>query len=90
MSIKFYLVVIAAFAFMVGESLWAGYLVKAELAHRGYEISLGWTYLLCYVLLNAFDFFSKADNNLKVALRINSFGWIVIATIVLWWRGVIW
>jgi hypothetical protein len=90
MITKTHITVIPFIAYTVFEALWVSWLVRAEAQLHGIFISLVWAYLGCYVVLNAFDLYSpRTLKGFRVALRINNACWIIIATLVLWVRGVI-
>ena len=79
-------IVIAAFAFayLILETVWASILVdrllKAFFAQTVFNYFL--LLAICGVVLNTFDMVCKCDYNLKAALRVNTFLWLVIITIV--------
>jgi hypothetical protein len=90
MITKTHIDVISFIAYTILESLWAGWLVKSEALVHGIDINLTWSYLGCYIILNAFDLYSPHTlRGFRVALRLNNACWIIIATLVLWVRGVI-
>jgi hypothetical protein len=90
MTTKTHAVVIPFIAYTILESVWVSWLVRAEALLHGIDISFIWSYLGCYIALNAFDLYSpRTLRGFRVALRLNNACWIVIATLVLWIRGVI-
>lgn len=90
MITKTHVAVIPFITYTVLESLWVSWLVRAEALFRGISFDLLWAYLGCYIVLNAFDLYSPQTlRGFRFALRINNACWIVIATLVLWVRGVI-
>jgi hypothetical protein len=66
------------------ETVWASILVDRLLKVFFTQTVFNYFLLLaiCGVVLNTFDMVCKCDYNLKAALRLNTFMWLVIITII--------
>lgn len=82
---KTVLISLLAIAYVIFEFVWATALVAALLREFFPQSNFNFFLLLgiCAVVLNAFDLLNKCDDyNLKAALRVNTFMWLVILTVV--------
>lgn len=84
MSIKTVLVSLFAITYVIFESIWAAALAAALLREFFPHTTFNFVMILgvCAVALNSFDLWVKCDYNLKAALRVNTFLWLVILTVV--------
>lgn len=73
-----------AIAYVIFESIWAAALAAALLRKFLPQINFNFLVLIgiCALVLNSIDLFVKCDYNLKAALRVNTFMWLVILTVV--------
>ena len=73
-----------AISYMIFESIWAAALAAALLRKFLPQINFNFLVLIgiCALVLNSIDLFVKCDYNLKAALRVNTFMWLVILTVV--------
>ncbi len=71
-------------AYVIFEAVWATALVAALLREFCPQTNFNFFLLLglCAVVLNSFNLLIKCDYNLKAALRVNTFMWLVILTVV--------
>jgi hypothetical protein len=78
------LVSLLAIAYVIFESIWAAALAAALLRKFLPQINFNFLVLIgiCALVLNSIDLFVKCDYNLKAALRVNTFMWLVILTVV--------
>ena len=73
-----------AIAYVIFESIWAAALVAALLSEFFPHTAFNFFMILgvCALALNSVDLWTKCDYNLKAALRVNTFMWLVILTVV--------
>jgi hypothetical protein len=71
-------------AYVIFEAVWATALVAALLREFCPQTNFNFFLLLglCAVVLNAAGLLIKFDPDLKAALRVNTFMWLVILTVV--------
>ena len=84
MPMKTILASLLAIAYVIFESIWAAALAAALLRKFLPQINFNFLVLIgiCALVLNSIDLFVKCDYNLKAALRVNTFMWLVILTVV--------
>jgi len=84
MTMRTILVSLLAIAYVIFESIWAAALAAALLRKFLPQINFNFLVLIgiCALVLNSIDLFVKCDYNLKAALRVNTFMWLVILTVV--------
>ena len=73
-----------AVAYAIFEAVWATALVTALLRQFCPQTNFNFFLLLglCALVLNSVELLIKCDYNLKAALRVNTFMWLVIVTVV--------
>ena len=71
-------------AYVIFEAIWAAALVAALLREFFPHNTLNFFVILgaCARVLNSVDLFLNCDHDLKAALRVNTFMWLVILTVV--------
>ena len=71
-------------AYIIFEAIWAAALVAALLREFFPHNTFNFFVIIgaCALALNSFDFLVKCDHDLKAALRVNTFMWLVILTVV--------
>ena len=71
-------------AYVIFEAIWAAALVAALLREFFPHNTLNFFVILgaCALVLNSVDLFLNCDHDLKAALRVNTFMWLVILTVV--------
>ena len=71
-------------AYVIFEAIWAAALVAALLREFFPHNTFNFFVILgaCALVLNSVDLFVKCDHDLKAALRVNTFMWLVILTVV--------
>lgn len=71
-------------AYVIFEAIWATALVAALLREFFPHNTLNFFVILgaCALVLNSVDLFLNCDHDLKAALRVNTFMWLVILTVV--------
>ncbi len=81
---KTILVSLLAITYVIFESIWATVLAKGFLKVFWPETNFNIFVLfgICAIVLNSFDILTKCDSELKTALRVNTFIWLLIITIV--------
>jgi hypothetical protein len=84
MPMKTILVSLLAITYVIFESIWATVLAKGFLKVFWPETNFNIFVLfgICAIVLNSFDILTKCDSELKTALRVNTFIWLLIITIV--------